>query len=122
MKSRFTSLCSRGSVSDPPPPPITPPALQPHLPMTSTEIIAKLEIPAGYKKPSVDANMDGNAFSIIANVAKAVRKNDKALAERFSKFVHESESYDCLLQVCMSIADFEFEGNDGLFEDEDSYE
>jgi hypothetical protein len=87
--------------------------------MTSTEIIAKIAIPAGYEKPAIDANIDGNAFSIISAVSKALREN-KEVQSRFNKYIHESESYDCLLQVCMSVVDFDFEGEDGLMEDEDT--
>lgn len=49
------------------------------------------------------SGQDGNAFAIIGRVSKAITKEEgKDAARRFSEQAMLSESYDDLLQFCMS--------------------
>ena len=59
------------------------------------------------KKPTCKlTGTDGNAFAVIGNVSKALRK--AGLPEQASKFASEAmgcESYDALLQLCFDYVD-----------------
>jgi hypothetical protein len=51
---------------------------------------------------------DGNAFSVIGKVQKAIRNSEGSdAARRFSEQAMQSGSYDELLQFCMSTVNVE---------------
>lgn len=76
------------------------------------------KLPDGYKKPRVSMNIDGNAFSVMGAVSKAIKSTgNKELADQYIKEA-TSGDYDNLLRVSMKYVDFGG-GSSGKDEDED---
>ena len=66
---------------------------------------------AGITYPDITVELtgtDGNAFSVIGKVQKAIRRAEGVdAARRFSEQAMQSGSYDELLQFCMSTVNVE---------------
>tara|TARA_R100000152_G_C6741663_1_gene165457 strand:+ start:80 stop:283 length:204 start_codon:yes stop_codon:yes gene_type:complete len=66
---------------------------------------------AGITYPDITVELtgtDGNAFSVIGKVQKAIRRAEGVdAARRFSEEAMQSGSYDELLQFCMSTVNVE---------------
>jgi len=66
---------------------------------------------AGITYPDISVELsgtDGNAFSVIGKVQKAIRNAEGVdAARRFSEEAMQSGSYDELLQFCMSTVNVE---------------
>lgn len=65
---------------------------------------------AVYPRPTIEvAGMDGNVFSVIGRVSRALRlvgaPNEEV--ERFKSEVLNSRDYDHALRICMAWVDFE---------------
>lgn len=60
------------------------------------------------KKPKISGNINGNAFSIMGAVTKALRKAGQE--DKIEKYRKEAMSgdYDNLLRVSMEYVDFDF--------------
>jgi len=61
------------------------------------------------EKPTVElSDSDGNVFSIMARVSKALRRAGLGeKADEFMKKAKESESYGAVLQLCEEYVDVE---------------
>lgn len=59
------------------------------------------------KKPQVDSSMNGNAFSIISAVSKALKREGYS-REVIDKYKEKAKSgdYDYLIRVSMEYVDF----------------
>lgn len=79
--------------------------------MNTQQILAHLSIPSDFERPSIEPP-DGNAFSIIAAVSRAVRRVDPALAARYNEVVHQSDSYSTILSVASELVSFDFGDED----------
>jgi hypothetical protein len=80
-----------------------------------------LQLPEGYEPPSMDANIDGNAFSIVGNTKRALKDaGHEEIAERLMEVAFKGD-YDTLLAVCASCVNFEFasDEDEGESDDED---
>lgn len=74
--------------------------------MNTQEILAHINIPSDYEKPTI-GYPDGNAFAIIGAVGRALRRSNPEVYARYNAVVHQSDSYETILGVASELVDFE---------------
>lgn len=76
--------------------------------MNADEIIDALEIPEDWNPPAlILTGINGNVFNIIGATTRALKSEDKAIAQKYSTIIHNSDSYETVMSVSMRLCDVE---------------